>query len=88
MSNKLVLIENKDLIAKDLQQYIEPALNQFKVELAAELGIPDYDKIDKGELSSRNNGKVGGNMTKRMVNFAQAVLAFNYRNQLEGTKQT
>ncbi|HBC93725.1 MAG TPA: acid-soluble spore protein [Pelotomaculum sp.] len=86
MTNKLVLIENKDLIAKDLQQYIEPALNQFKVELAAELGIPDYDKIDKGELSSRNNGKVGGNMTKRMVNFAQAVLAFNYRNQLEGTK--
>ncbi|MDD4238379.1 MAG: alpha/beta-type small acid-soluble spore protein [Desulfotomaculaceae bacterium] len=86
MSNKLVLIENKDLIAKDLQQYIEPALNQFKVELAAELGIPDYDKIDKGELSSRNNGKVGGNMTKRMVNFAQAVLAFNYRNQLDGTK--
>jgi hypothetical protein len=86
LTNKLVLIENKDLIAKDLQQYIEPALNQFKVELAAELGIPDYDKIDKGELSSRNNGKVGGNMTKRMVNFAQAVLAFNYRNQLEGTK--
>lgn len=86
MTNKLVLIENKDLIAKDLQQYIEPALNQFKVELAAELGIPDYDKIDKGELSSRNNGKVGGNMTKRMVNFAQAVLAFNYRNQLEGPK--
>lgn len=86
MSNKLVLIENKDLIAKELQQYIEPALNQFKVELAAELGIPDYDKIDKGELSSRNNGKVGGNMTKRMVNFAQAVLAFNYRNQIEGTK--
>lgn len=86
MSNKLVLIENKDLISRDLQQYIEPALNQFKVELAAELGIPDYDKIDKGELSSRNNGKVGGNMTKRMVNFAQAVLAFNYRNQIEGTK--
>jgi hypothetical protein len=86
LSNKLVLIENKDLIAKELQQYIEPALNQFKVELAAELGIPDYDKIDKGELSSRSNGKVGGNMTKRMVNFAQAVLAFNYRNQLEGTK--
>ena len=86
MSNKLLLIENKDLITKDLQQYIEPALNQFKVELAAELGIPDYDKIDKGELSSRNNGKVGGNMTKRMVNFAQAVLAFNYRNQLNGTK--
>ena len=86
MSNKLVLIENKDLIAKELQQYIEPALNQFKVELAAELGIPDYDKIDKGELSSRNNGKVGGNMTKRMVNFAQAVLAFNYRSQIEGPK--
>lgn len=86
MSNKLVLIESKDLIAKDLQQYIKPALDQFKVELAAELGIPDYDKIDKGELSSRNNGKIGGNMTKRMVNFAQAVLAFNYRNQIEGSK--
>ncbi|MGI6491310.1 MAG: small, acid-soluble spore protein, alpha/beta type [Pelotomaculum sp.] len=86
MSNKPVLTENKGLIPKELQQYIEPAMNQFKVELAAELGIPDYDKIDKGELSSRNNGIVGGNMTKKMVNFAQAVLAFNYRNQLEGKK--
>ena len=86
MSNKPVLTENKSLIPKDLQQYVEPAMNQFKVELAAELGIPDYDKIDKGELSSRANGKIGGNMTKKMVNFAQAVLAFNYRNQLEGKK--
>lgn len=86
MSNKLISIANPGLVPKDLQQFVGPALEQFKVELAAELGIPDYDKIDKGELTSRQNGKVGGNMTKRMVGFAEAVLAYYYRQQLEGAK--
>lgn len=86
MSNELVTVTNPGLIPKDLQQFVAPALEQFKVELAAELGIPDYDKIDKGELTSRQNGKVGGNMTKRMVGFAEAVLAHYYRNQLEAGK--
>jgi hypothetical protein len=47
------------------------ALNTFKMEVANELGISNYDQIDKGQLSSRQNGYVGGNMTKKMVAFAE-----------------
>jgi hypothetical protein len=42
-------------------------LDKFKLEIASELGIPNYDSIDKGELTSRQNGYVGGIMVKRMV---------------------
>ncbi|QEK11231.1 alpha/beta-type small acid-soluble spore protein [Crassaminicella thermophila] len=47
------------------------ALNQFKLEIASELGLHDYDKIDKGELTSRQNGYVGGYMVKRMIEIAE-----------------
>jgi len=47
------------------------ALNQMKLEIARELGMPNYDEIDKGELPSRQNGYVGGFMTKRLVEMAQ-----------------
>lgn len=64
-----------------LVPYVKPALDEFKNEMAAELGMPDYAYIDKGELPSRQNGKVGGGMTKKMVAFAEAVLAWNYKNR-------
>jgi len=51
------------------------ALNNFKMEVATELGISNYDQIDKGQLSSRENGYVGGNMTRKMVAFAEQALA-------------
>ena len=70
------------LVPKELQQYVHPALEEFKNEMAAELGLPDYANIDKGELPSRQNGKVGGGMTKKMVAFAEAVLAWNYKNKI------
>ncbi len=47
------------------------ALNQMKLEIAKELGLPNYDKIDKGNLMSRQNGYVGGLMTRRLVEMAQ-----------------
>lgn len=42
-------------------------LDQFKLEVADELGINNYESIDKGNLTSRENGSVGGEMVKRMV---------------------
>lgn len=42
-------------------------LDKFKLEVASELGIANYDSIDKGELTSRQNGYVGGIMVKRMI---------------------
>ena len=43
------------------------ALSNLKLEIANEIGLHDYDKIDKGNLTSRENGYVGGFMVKRMV---------------------
>ncbi|MGI6065606.1 MAG: small, acid-soluble spore protein, alpha/beta type [Bacillota bacterium] len=50
------------------------ALNRFKTEVANELGLANYEQVDKGNLTSRQNGYVGGNMTKKMVAFAEQAL--------------
>jgi hypothetical protein len=42
-------------------------LNKLKLEVADEIGINNYDDIDKGNLTSRQNGYVGGNMVKKMI---------------------
>lgn len=47
------------------------ALNQLKLEIANELGIENYNNIDKGNLPSRANGYVGGYMVKKLVEDAQ-----------------
>jgi len=47
------------------------ALDQMKYEIANELGMSDYQHIDKGNLTSRQNGYVGGYMVKRMVEYAE-----------------
>lgn len=47
------------------------ALNQMKLEIASELGMANYDSMDKGNLPSRQNGYVGGNMTRQLVAMAQ-----------------
>lgn len=51
------------------------ALNQMKLEIANELGLSNYDSMDKGNLTSRQNGYVGGYMVKRLVESAQNQLA-------------
>ena len=47
------------------------ALDQMKVDIASELGMANYDSLDKGNLPSRQNGYVGGYMTKKLVQMAQ-----------------
>jgi hypothetical protein len=47
------------------------ALDQMKLEIASELGMTNYNSMDKGNLPSRQNGYVGGFMTKRLVEMAQ-----------------
>ena len=51
------------------------ALDQMKLEIANELGLANYDNVDKGNLTSRQNGYVGGYMVKRLVESAQNQLA-------------
>ncbi len=52
---------SNNLVVPEAQQ----GLNQLKMEVANEVGISNYDSMDKGNLTSRQNGYVGGNMVKR-----------------------
>lgn len=47
-------------------QGAEQGLDQFKYEVASELGVQLG-----GDRTSRENGSVGGQMTKRMIQFAE-----------------
>ena len=42
-------------------------LNRLKTEVASEIGLQNYENQDKGNLSSRQNGSVGGYMVKHMI---------------------
>jgi len=53
----------------------KPALNNMKTEIANELGLSNYENIDKGNLTARQNGYVGGYMTKRLVEMAEQQLS-------------
>ncbi|NLY66197.1 MAG: alpha/beta-type small acid-soluble spore protein [Tissierellia bacterium] len=67
---KKVANRNKILVPEARQ-----ALEQMKLEIANELGITNYNAIDKGELPSRVNGSVGGYMVKKLVETAQNQIA-------------
>lgn len=45
----------------------QQALENFKYEIANEIGLANYAGIDKGELTSRQNGYVGGYMVRKMI---------------------
>ena len=53
----------------------EAALNQMKLEIANEIALANYDTIDKGNLTARQNGYVGGYMTKKLVELAEQQMA-------------
>ena len=42
------------------------ALDKFKYEVASELGVPLTDSYN-GNLTSKQNGSVGGYMVKKMI---------------------
>ena len=42
------------------------AMNRFKMEVASELGVPLTDGYN-GNLTSAQNGSVGGYMVKKMI---------------------
>lgn len=50
------------------------ALEQLKQEAASEVGITNYAQQYKGDLPSRVNGSVGGQMVKRMIALAESQL--------------
>lgn len=50
------------------------ALNRFKYEVANELGVPLTDGYN-GDLTSRQNGSVGGYMVKKMIEAQERQMA-------------
>ena len=46
------------------------AMNKFKYEVASELGVPLTDGYN-GDLTSKQNGSVGGYMVKKMIEQAK-----------------
>lgn len=67
--------KNRILVPEAMQ-----AMNEFKYEMAAELGInPEYESGYWGNISSRECGAVGGHMVRRMIAEAEHSL-----NQQEG----
>lgn len=65
-------------MARSSNQKVVPgsknALDAMKYEVANELGLANYNQVDKGQLTSRQNGYVGGNITKRLVALGEASL--------------
>ena len=57
--------KNKTLVpeAKD-------AMNRFKMEVASELGVPLKQGYN-GDLSSKDAGRVGGNMVRKLIQQAE-----------------
>ncbi len=53
------------------------ALDRFKMEVANELGVPLKQGYN-GDLTSKQNGSVGGEMVKRMIR--------SYEQQISGQK--
>ena len=52
---------------KSLVPEAKQGLNRLKTEVASEIGLQNYENVDKGNLSSKQNGSVGGEMVKKMV---------------------
>ena len=54
---------------------VKPALNNLKTEVANELGLSNYEQADKGNMTARQNGYVGGYMTKKFVEKGERQMA-------------
>ena len=50
------------------------ALKQFKYEVASEVGVTLKDGYN-GDLSSRDAGRIGGNMVKKLIETAEKQMA-------------
>ncbi|WP_027398517.1 alpha/beta-type small acid-soluble spore protein [Anaerovorax odorimutans] len=62
-------------LQKKMKVDAKPALNNLKTEIASELGLSNYQSMDKGNLTARQNGYVGGYMTKKLVEMAEQQLS-------------
>ena len=50
------------------------ALNKFKYEVASEVGV-NLKQGYNGDISSRDAGRIGGNMVKKLIETAEKQMA-------------
>lgn len=53
---------------------VPEALNKFKYEVANEIGVSLKDGYN-GDISSKDAGRIGGNMVKKMIKQAESQLS-------------
>ncbi len=55
---------------KTLVPEAKSALNRFKYEVASEVGV-SLNQGYNGDIKARDAGKIGGNMVKKMIQYAE-----------------
>lgn len=75
---------------KPVNPSAQKALEQLKLETAAEMGLADYKNTYKGALTSADNGRVGGHMVRKMIeaqerNFSGTSATTTAANNTSGT---
>jgi hypothetical protein len=65
--------KNNELVIPNVHK----ALDDMKYEIAAELGLPVHQGSEDywGEITSRDAGRTGGEITRRLVAYAEQHLA-------------
>ena len=58
-------------VSNKIKTESQSALDNMKTEL----GLSNYEQMDKGKLTARENGYVGGYMTKKLVELAEQQLS-------------
>ena len=62
-------------VSNKIKTESQSALDNMKTEIANELGLSNYEQMDKGKLTARENGYVGGYMTNKLVELAEQQLS-------------
>ena len=62
-------------VSNKIKTESQSALDNMKTEIANELGLSNYEQMDKGKLTARENGYVGGYMTKKLGELAEQQLS-------------
>ena len=70
---------------KTVNPAAQKALEQLKEETAAEIGLKDYKNTYKGALTSADNGRVGGQMVRKMIQAQEQQYAGYAGNQASAT---
>ncbi len=70
---------------KPVNPAAQNGLDRLKEETAAELGLKDYKNTYKGALSSADNGRVGGQMVRKMIESRQTQFGQGNTQATSGT---